>query len=140
VALTPVSESEFSLEDVATVKFLTDENGKVTKAELSQGGMTYPLERLAPYAPTLEELQALTGKFFSKELETFYTLEVLDTTLTLLLRNTEPVNLSAIKKDTYKGDVYFIGELVFQRDNRGQLTGFTASNGRTKGIRFEKQK
>ena len=36
-------------------------------------------------------------------------------------------------------DVYFIGELMFQRDNMGQLTGFTASNGRTKGIHFEKQ-
>ena len=137
--LTPLSESEFTVEDVATVKFFAEESGTVNKAELSQGGMTYPLERLAPYSPAVEELEALAGKYFSKELETFYTLEVRDTTLTILIRNTEPVKLSAIKKDTYKGDVYFIGELVFDRDNRGQLTGFSASNGRTKGIRFEKQ-
>jgi hypothetical protein len=101
--------------------------------------MTFNMERLAPYAPTVDELEELTGTFFSKELETFYTLELQDTTLTLLIRNTEDIELSSIKKDSYKGDVFFIGELVFQRDQSGQVTGFTASNGRTKGIRFVKQ-
>jgi len=94
---------------------------------------------VAPYSPTMEELQALTGKYFSKELETFYTLEVRDTTLTLLIRNTEAIELSALKEDSYKGNIYFIGEVVFQRDASGQLTGFTAANGRTRGIVFERQ-
>lgn len=138
-ALTPLSTSEFTIEEVATVTFFADEQGEVSKAELAQGGMTYSLERLAPYSHTAEELQALTGKFFSPELETFYTLEVRDTTLTLLIRNTEDIKLSAIKKDSYKGNVYFIGELVFQREDNGQVRGFTVSNGRTQGILFEKQ-
>ncbi len=104
----------------------------------SQGGQKFELERVAPYAPTVDELQSLTGTYFSKELETFYTLELRDTTLVLLIRNTEEIELSALKKDNYKGDIYFIGELAFQRDNTGQVTGFTAANGRTKGIGFER--
>jgi CubicO group peptidase (beta-lactamase class C family) len=140
VYLNPISESEFSYEGVeATILFKTDDRGEVTGAVHSQGGQKFELERMAPYEPTLEELQALTGKFFSRELETFYTLELRDTTLFILLKNTKEIELSALKKDSYKGDIFFIGELVFQRDNSGQVSGFTAANGRTRGIVFEKQ-
>ncbi len=137
--LIPLSTSEFRYEGiVATIEFKTDEQGEVTGAVHSQGGQKFQLERVAPYEATVEELQALTGKFFSKELETFYTLEVRDTTLVLLIRNTKEIELSAVKEDTYKGDIYFIGELLFQRDKSGQVTGFSAANGRTRGIVFEK--
>ena len=140
VFLNPISESEFSYEGVeATILFKTDDRGEVTGAVHSQGGQKFELERVAPYSPTVEELRELTGKFFSRELETFYTLELRDTTLTLLIRNTQEIELSALKKDSYKGDIYFIGELVFQRDNSGRVSGFTAANGRTRGIVFEKQ-
>ncbi len=137
--LIPESETLFKYEGVeATIEFKRDEQGKVTGAVHSQGGQKFELERVAPYEATVEELQALTGKFFSKELETFYTLELRDTTLMLLIRNTKEIELSAVKEDTYKGDIYFIGELVFQRDNTGRVTGFSAANGRTREIGFEK--
>ncbi len=140
VYLTPLSETEFKYEDVeATIEFKSNEEGEVTTAVHSQGGQKFELQRVAPYAPTVEELQALTGKFFSRELETFYTLEVRDTTLVLLIRNTKEIELSAVKEDLYKGDIFFIGELEFQRDQTGQVTGFTAANGRTRGIGFVRQ-
>ena len=139
VYLDPFSNTEFRYEGVdATVEFLTNESGEVSGAVHSQGGQKFELERVAPYAPTVDELQLLTGLYFSKELETFYTIELHDTTLVLLIRNTEEIELSALKKDNYKGEIYFIGELAFQRDNTGQVTGFTAANGRTKGIGFER--
>ena len=117
--LTPLSQSEFKYEGVeASVEFKTDDKGEVTGAVHTQGGQKFELERVAPYEPTVEELH--------------------DTTLTLLIRNTEEIELSALKEDNYKGDIFFIGELVFQRDNTGQVTGFTAANGRTRGIVFER--
>ena len=140
VYLDPLSETEFAYEGVeASIEFKRNTQGEVTGAVHSQGGQKFELERVAPYTPTVDELQALTGKYFSKELETFYTLEVRDTTLVLLIRNTGEIKLSAIKEDSYKGDIFFIGELVFQRDKAGQVTGFAAANGRTRGIVFEKQ-
>ncbi|RLD99901.1 MAG: hypothetical protein DRJ13_09355 [Bacteroidetes bacterium] len=139
IYLDPLSESEFTYEGVeASVEFLRNDQGEVSGAVHTQGGQKFELERVPPYEPTVEELQAFTGKFFSKELETFYTLEMRDTTLTLLIRNTKEIELSALKEDNFKGDIYFIGELVFQRDASGQVTGFTAANGRTRGIWFEK--
>ncbi|MCK4991884.1 MAG: hypothetical protein KAS29_15400, partial [Bacteroidales bacterium] len=138
--LTPLSQTEFKYEGgaEATVKFISNDEGEVTGAVHSQGGQDYEMEAIPPYAPTLEDLKAYTGTYFSKELGVFYNLELHDSTLVLLIRNTEEVELSAVKEDIYNGDVYFIGEVAFERDPSGMVTGFAASNGRTRGIRFEK--
>ncbi len=123
----------------ASVEFTLDENGKVTGAVHSQGGTDYEMSPLSPYKPLVEELKPYEGRYFSPELEVFYTLEIQDTTLVLKIRNTPDIELSAIEEDVYKGDVFFIGELQFMRDQRGAVNGFEVSNGRTKGIRFEIQ-
>jgi len=139
-SLIPLSTTEFRYEGVdATIEFKTDGQEEVTGAVHSQGGQKFELERLAPYMATIEDLQELTGTFYSKELATFYTLEVRDTTLVLLIRNTKEIELSSLKEDSYKGDIYFIGEVVFQRDTRGHVNGIYVSNGRTRGIEFVKQ-
>ena len=93
---------------------------------------------MPPYDPVPEELLEYQGRYLSKELETFYTLELRDSILVVLIRNTEPVKLDALKVDLYKGDVFFLSEVKFMRDEAGGVTGFEASNGRTKGIRFER--
>ncbi len=139
VYLTPLSQSEFKYEDVeATVVFKTDKEGKASSAVHSQGGQEYILEAIPPYEPTLEELLACEGRYFSRELDVFYKLELHDSTLVVLLRNTPEIKLSVLKEDVYKGDVFFIGELAFLKDDAGEVSGFTASNGRTKGILFER--
>ncbi len=140
VWMIPQSKTRFRYEGVdAFIEFRPDSDGNVTGAVHSQGGQEFELERLAPYEPSLDDLLALEGRYFSDELETFYTLEVRDSTLTLLIRNAGEVKLSAIKEDLYKGDVFFISELAFARDGAGKVTGFSVSSGRTKGISFEKR-
>jgi CubicO group peptidase (beta-lactamase class C family) len=137
--LTPLSQSEFAYEGVeATILFKTNSQGKVTGAVHTQGGQDYDLEAVPPYEPTIEELEAYTGRYISKELDVFYNLEIQDSTLVILIRNTPEIKLSALKEDIYKGNVFFIGEVEFQRDKSGSVTGFKASNGRTKGIGFER--
>ena len=61
-----------------------------------------------------------------------------DSTLVVLIRNTEEIELSVIKEGVYKGDVFFIGELAFQKDPEGGVIGFTLANGRTRGIQFSR--
>lgn len=137
--LTPLSQTKFTYEGVeATVVFKTDAQGKATGAMHSQGGQEYKLELLPPYEPSLEELMACEGRYFSKELDVFYKLELHDSTLVLLIRNTPEIKLSVLKEGVFKGDVFFIGELAFLKDEAGEVSGFTASNGRTKGILFER--
>ncbi len=36
------------------------------------------------------------------------------------------------------GDVFFIGQVEFARDKAGRVTSFDVSNGRTRGIRFDR--
>lgn len=138
--LAPLSESEFKYDGAdATLTFLTDDQGKVTGAVHSQGGAEYNLEAVPPYEPSMEELQTYTGRYFSKELDVFYRLEIQDSSLLLKIRNTEEIELSPIREDLYKGNVFFIGELEFLRDSRGSVSGFEVSNGRTAGIAFERR-
>jgi len=138
--LAPLSESEFKYDGAdATLTFLTDDQGKVTGAVHSQGGAEYKLEAVPPYEPSMEELQTYTGRYFSKELDVFYRLEIQDSSLLLKIRNTEEIELSPIREDLYKGNVFFIGELEFLRDSRGSVSGFEVSNGRTAGIAFERR-
>jgi hypothetical protein len=136
--LLPRSDSVFDFKDVdATIVFQPDQEGKFNRAHFSQGSAELELLRLAPYEPGLADLEALEGSYFSKELETFYTLEVKDTVLTLMIKNTKDIALKPIEEDVFQGDVFFIGELAFLRDPVGDIRGFTVSNGRTRGIYFE---
>ena len=138
-AMIPLSQTRFSYEGVeALIEFRMDDAGKVTGAVHTQGGADYDMERVPPYDPGPEVLEAYTGRYLSDELETFYTLELRDSTLVVLLRNTPEVKLDALKVDQYKGDVYFLTDIKFTRDEAGKWTGFEASNGRTRGIRFDK--
>ena len=137
--LLPRSDSVFDFKGVdATVTFQLDDDGKANHAHFTQGSAELELLRLAPYEPVLADLEALEGSYFSKELETFYTLEVKDTVLTLLIKNTDDIGLKPMEEDVFQGDVFFIGELAFVRDPTGNIQGFTVSNGRTKGIYFKK--
>ena len=135
----PRSDSVFAYKGVeATVEFNLDSKGKAVSAIHSQGGQQLELIPVAPYETGVEELKAFEGKYYSDELATFYTLEVKDSTLTLLIRNTEDIELTPVEEDSFSGDAFFIGEMKFLRDEAGNVTGFTVSNGRTRGIRFGK--
>lgn len=138
-AMIPLSQTRFSYEGVeAWIEFKMDETGKVTGAVHTQGGADHEMERVPPYDPGPEVLETYTGRYLSDELETFYTLELHDSTLVVLIRNTPEIELDALKVDLYKGNVYFLNEVKFIRDEAGAVTGFEASNGRTRGIRFDK--
>jgi len=135
----PRSDSVFDYKGVeATVEFNLDGDGKVVSAIHSQGGMQMELIPVAPYEPSPEVLEAYVGRYYSDELQTFYTLEMKDSTLTLLIRNTEDIKLNPTEEDSFRGSVFFIGEMEFLRDDAGRVTGFSVSNGRTRGIRFER--
>jgi len=134
------SQTRFKYEGVdALIEFHLDDQGKVTGAVHSQGGQDYELELVAPYDPSLEVLQTYTGKYLSVELETFYTLELRDSSLVILIRNSPEIELDPVKPDHFKGDVFFLTEVLFERNELGEVSGFTASNDRTHGIVFAKQ-
>ena len=135
----PTSDSTFRLLAVeASVTFTRGEEGEVEGAILHQNGANQPATRLegeAPeeWAPTEDDLADYAGRFYSEELETFYTLSVEEGELVMHQRRLGEVTLAAGEKDNFTG-----GNLsfAFERDRNGEVIGFYLSNVRTRDVRF----
>ena len=140
LSLIPTSETTFSYTGIeATIVFSIDDDGKSIGALHTQGGTDYEMEKLPPFDPSLKELKVYEGKYFSEELETFYTIVVKDSAMYAVHKNLKDIKLSPVEDDTFSGDIFFMTEAAFKRDTEGQVNAFSVSNGRTKGVLFNKQ-
>jgi CubicO group peptidase (beta-lactamase class C family) len=140
VDLSAQSDSVFGYDGIeATVTFHAEEDGSVKRATHNQGGRDLPLNRLPPWEATDEVMQGYVGRYYSAELETFYTVVVTDSGLVARHRRVEDdITLTARSEDKFTGGVFFMREVEFVRGEDGTVTGFTVSNGRTRGVMFEK--
>lgn len=141
----PTSDSTFALRVVeASVTFHRDAAGKATHVTLHQGGRDQRATRVEgeaekPWAPTADELRAFTGRYFSEELETFYTVTLEDGKLRLTLRRMGPIDLRPGKADEFSGAAPGAAVAIsFERDRSGRVIGLYAGNGRTRDVRFER--
>lgn len=140
IEIVPTSDSTFALMVVeASITFHRNADGDVDALTLHQGG-EQRATRLAEdaeeeWAPTAEELAAFSGRYFSDEVETFYTVTVEEDGLVLNQRRREPGNLNPGAVDTFsEGGL----EVSFERDRNGQVIAFYLSNARTRGVRFKR--
>jgi hypothetical protein len=140
ITLLARSDSVFDYEGVeATVAFHAEGEGDVQSATHRQGGRDLTLRRLPPYAPSADALQAYVGRYYSEEIETFYTLVVEDSLLVAQHRRLEDdIKLTPKSEDKFTGDAFFFRDVEFLRADDGTVSGFRVSNGRTRGVLFEK--
>ena len=137
--IVPTSEATFRLLAVeASVSFRRGEDGEVEGATLRQNGAERHATRLAgeapeAWAPAAVDLEEFAGRFFSDELETFYTFSVEEGALVMRQRRLGRVILAPGEVDRFSG-----GRLsfAFERDRNGQVIGFYLSNVRTRDVRF----
>ena len=138
--LQPTSDTTFTLVGVpAGVTFHRDEDGTVTHLILHQNG-DHRATRVEDeaWSPGVAELAAYTGRYFSEELETFYTLAIEDDKLVLRHRRFDDIVLTAgSKPDSFTGG-FPVADASFERDGDGQVTTLLVGNGRARGIRFER--
>lgn len=88
----------------------------------------------ASWQPSPAELARYTGTYYSAEVEAVYNLVVTGDTLVLRHRRIGEVKLQPRRRDVFGGRV--VGELRFERDDAGRITGFVVGNGRTRDVRF----
>ncbi len=135
------SDSTFYLTVVeASMTFHRNEEGDVHALTLHQSG-NHRLNRLKEPAwePSEDDLDNYKGRYFSEELEAFYTVALNeDGKLVLKHRRLNDIPLKADAKDEFAGD-FPIMNLAFIRDGEERVTGFQASSGRSFGIIFNKQ-
>ncbi|MCH7562893.1 MAG: serine hydrolase [Gemmatimonadetes bacterium] len=138
--IVPTSDSTFSLLGVeASVTFHRNPDGEVEALTLHQGGDNRAT-RLADdeeedWAPTLEDLGAYVGRYFSREIETFYVVTLEEDRLVLQHRRMDDRNLKPGAVDAFAGGGL---QVSFERDRNGRVIGFYMSNGRTREVRFER--
>ncbi|MXV95437.1 MAG: beta-lactamase family protein [Gemmatimonadetes bacterium] len=136
--MVPVSDSTFRLPGTgASVTFVRGEDGAVEAAVLHGGGGDQRATRLADDAeewePGVEELADFAGRFFSDEIETFYTFTVEEGELVMHQRRLDSATLTPGEKDNFSGGGL---SFVFERDRNREVIGFYLSNVRTRDVRF----
>ena len=126
----------FESHDVdAAVTFHRDEDGGVSSMTLHQNG-DHPGNRLEEGRDI--DLEDFVGRYFSEELEAFYTVMLEDDELVLQHRRWDDIELTHGSEENFSGG-FPIASVDFERDENRTVTGFNAGSGRTRDIWFERQ-
>ena len=80
-----------------------------------------------------EALADFAGRYFSEEVETFYTIVMEDGALVMKQRRLDDAILTPGQPDTFSGGGF---TFRFERDRNDQVIGFYLSSGRTRDVRF----
>ena len=140
VALLPEGDKTFRVdvpEPDVRIAFEADQGGAVDKAVLHQDGEK-PMRRVAKWEPDADALAAYTGRYYSPELETFYTVSLEDKKLIIGHRRHGDSALTPREKDVFASGEWWIGKVTFVRDQDGHIGSMSMSNGRVRNLRFER--
>lgn len=122
----------------ANFTFRTEPDGSVTSGVATQGGIELTMRRAERATLTAADLQAYAGRYFSEELEATMHIAVENGGLVLHQLGQTPQPLSPVSGDSFSAEVFHLNEVAFERAANGRVTGFTVSNGRTRGVLFAK--
>ena len=79
------------------------------------------------------------GRFYSRELETYYEFEVENDTLVAHHQRHDDFLLIPVGVDGFRADAWWMGNITFIRNGLNQIEGMKASNGRVRNLSFVKQ-
>jgi len=149
VEMRPVAPDAFELVSVEA-RVVFGEGDPATGFTLFQNGREVPATRVddeegetGPWAPTAEELSDFEGRFYSDEIETFYTMSVEpaegddaqeEARLVMHQLRMGDVPLTPGEPGTFTSGIDITFE--FERDRNGRVVAFYASNARTRDVRF----
>ena len=108
-------------------------DGRSTISVQPRGLRQVTYVRQDPAITTPAALAAFAGSYLSDELDTRYEIVLRDSTLVRTHRKMNDATLMPAG-----GDVFTYGgtTVLFTRDRRGRITGFTINDGRVRGVRF----
>ena len=90
--------------------------------------------RQTPAKAEAGKLREYAGTYYSEELGATYVVTATDSTLSLKTRMGEPVTVRPAYGEVFEGGFL----LRFVRDTGGKVTGFLASTGRVRNVRFQR--
>jgi CubicO group peptidase (beta-lactamase class C family) len=88
------------------------------------------------FDPSTLKLTDFTGRFYSPELETTYSLVIVNDTLIAQHQRHDDTKMIPRKPDEFSNG--FLGDVAFTRDKNSRVSGLKISNGRVRNLVFEK--
>ncbi len=140
-ALVPLSPNTFQMVVGSDDKliFTFDKKEGQKRMLLNVGGsdpLVYTAYEPAEYTPTA--LTQFTGTFYSTDLNTTYTFSVKDEQLVASHFRKNDIRFTPLKKDLFSGSAWYFGTIQFERNEQGDITGFSVGFDGIKNLKFEK--
>jgi hypothetical protein len=138
-SLTPTSDSTMRITPGPGTLVLRLDKGQVTGIrQLPRGLRDIVLRRETEVTPSRAVLAPYVGSYYSDELDVRYELVANDSVLALKHRK---FNGNALLRPEFvDGFSSSMGAtFLFTRDAKKRITGFTISDGRVRGVRFERE-
>jgi CubicO group peptidase (beta-lactamase class C family) len=146
--LVPLSENLFffEVEPQTRVEFMSAMDGTVAGMKTISGSEEYAYARVKTVSPTPNTLAQYAGRYYSPELDIYWTIEASDNHLIGKRRKYVDSKLTPVFGDAFSDDweplmgyptTYLI---VFERDERGMITGLRVSGTRVRNLRFTRQR
>ena len=136
-AVSPLSPTSLSLPPDRSIVFNVEEDGTANSLTI-KSETDLVATRLEEWSPAMDDLAEFTGRYFSEELDTVYSVEMGDEGLIIRHRRLDEIKLIPKVEDAFNA-TNALSEVVFARDEDGALTGMMGSNVRTLNVWFEKQ-
>jgi hypothetical protein len=133
------SSTSLNVPPVQTIEFNVANDGRADSLSIGTAEDRLNASRLAEWDPVVADLEKYTGRYFSDELETFYTVAVGDEGLLIKHRRLEDIELTPKVEDSFNA-TFPITEVEFMRGDKGIVTGMLVSNIRTRNVRFDRQR
>lgn len=139
--LAPLSDSVFNIVDVpnAEITFHIGPDGSADSLTLHQMG-NKKAHRIK-WTPDSTTLASYVGMYYGEEISTVIEVQREGEKIQLYnFRFETPFEMDAAQKDAFgsQSNAGAYGSIKFQRNDDGDVTGFNASNGRTKNVWFQK--
>lgn len=135
--LVPLSDNRFRSLQTGTEFIFEVENDNLIDLTLINNN-EYKAKKIKVIPLTLSELAPYIGKYYSEELDTIYSIIVVDGQLVAEHSKNMDINLTQIRQDVFSGSVVYFAEVKFFRDQINNITSLIVSNGRSLNIKFNK--
>jgi len=135
----PYDDNRFHYKVVdASIAFQAKGCDTINQLIVYQNNENYTATAQRPEQATPENMMKYTGKYYSEELETIYTIELMDENfLQAIHPRTGKITLRHIFGGAFASDTWFFNHVEFIRENK-EITGFYLSTGRVKKLTFRK--
>ena len=117
------------------IQFEQEQNGEINRATFHQDG-EIPMQRMKDWTPNIAELSRYVGRYYSDELETFYSIELVNDALYVNQRRHGSFMLTPKERNSFASEQWFLGDLTFADEVKGEFKKMSMSNGRVRNLKF----